>query len=502
MGREFGIFRLLLALSFLHLAPGAASASDDTIQKVAVPDAAAARSARSRVNEIFGGEIAKAKKPGEKTAVAKKLLQLAETTANDAAAKYVALTMARELAAADGDAQTAFAAIEGLETYAVDSLKLKADTLASIMKSTGSPQDSLAGPLVEQAIDVDRFAIGRQLAETCLSAAKLAGDAGAIANAAAWLAEVRDIESASGAATKAAAILATRPEDPNASLTLGRFDAFLKNYWDKAIPLLASSSDTILKNLAQMELSAATDPNKQLQAANGWWEFSGKERGIAQSHIREHAAHLYKKALPGLVGLEKVLAEKRVEQGGVVRTSYTGWNNLLRKVNIDRDAIKGKWSLEGGALSMGTRAELKIAPEPQKDYALRVEFARQDSNNVGATFTLLLPVADTQVNLSIDPDRLGLDIVDGKRWMSGDTIKKGDFGGVRKKHVVEVSVWQEAPEARILVSIDGRQQLEWTGLPSRLSAPGDLAMKPPVICLGSWDATVTITGIALKEATP
>jgi len=95
---------------------------------------------------------------------------------------------------------------------------------------------------------------------------------------------------------------------------------------------------------------------------------------------------------------------------------------------------------------------------------------------------------------------MGLDIVDGKRWFANDAIiKHGDFGGAKRKHLAEVTVWQNEPEARILVLVDGKPQLEWKGALSRISCSGNWALNLPALGIGSWDQSLIITGIALKE---
>ena len=48
------------------------------------------------------------------------------------------LSMARDLAVAAGDADTALAAIAELDSYAIDALKLKTESLATILKSTAN----------------------------------------------------------------------------------------------------------------------------------------------------------------------------------------------------------------------------------------------------------------------------------------------------------------------------------------------------------------------------
>ena len=192
------------------------------------------------------------------------------------------LSMARDLAVAGGDADTALAAITELDQYAIDALKLKTDALSTILKSTANAQDALGiaanvGPLVDEALAADRYNVARQLAELTVSTARTAKDADALAQANARLEEVREIEAASGPAAKAAAILSTKPNDPAASLALGRFEAFFRRHWEKGLPLLAAGSDSTLKGLAEVELLAPNDADKLSRA--GRWMVGGIGEG-------------------------------------------------------------------------------------------------------------------------------------------------------------------------------------------------------------------------------
>ena len=205
LGALIALFALL-ALSFnprrIHALEDANPAPSD---KITVPDAAAQRNSRKQINEAFGNDIAKAKKPLEKAAIAKRLLEAGMEVKNDLAGKYLMLSMARDLAVAGGDADTALSAITELEPYAIDALKLKADALTTISKSTNSSDDAMAiaanaGTLVDEALGADRFAIAKQLAELAIATAKAAQDDNALAEARARSEEIREVEAASGPA--------------------------------------------------------------------------------------------------------------------------------------------------------------------------------------------------------------------------------------------------------------------------------------------------------------
>ena len=428
--RAFQALLALVALSFLsNLAPALEDTKPATSNKIAIPDAVAQRTARKQINDTFAKDIAKAKKPAEKAAIAKQLLQAGKESSNDPASKYEMLSMARDLAVAGGDADTALAAITGLDQYALDALKLKTDALSTILKSTANAQDALGiaanvGPLVDEALAADRYNVARQLAELTVSTARTAKDADALAQANARLEEVREIEAASGPAAKAAGILSTKPNDPAASLALGRFEAFLKRHWEKGLPLLAAGSDSTLKGLAEVELLAPNDADKLSALADGWWAVSEKERGIAQVCLREHAAQWYKVVLPKLSGLVKIRAERRMKEGATVQTAHAGWIDLLTRVDIQRDTISGKWKFQGGVLSTGpeTLARLRIPVKPEKPYELRIEYRRPDG--AGDVLGTYLPVGSDGVIFMVGPRQMGLDMLGGGGWNANETTRQ------------------------------------------------------------------------------
>lgn len=506
-GALFGLLALFVFCFTPSLAP-ASEAPNPPIPRFAVPDAAAQRNARKQINDIFGKDIARAKKPAEKSAIAKQLLQAGIDAKNDPSGKYEMLSMARDLAVAGGDAITALAAITELDQYAVDAMKLKADAMGAILRSTSNPQDALSiaaaiGPLVDEALRNEHYAAAKQLAELSVSTARAAKDNDALAQANARLEEVRESAAASVAAAKAALTLSTKPNDPAASLALGRFEAFIKGRWDKGLPLLTGGSDPTLKALAQLELAAQNDADKTASLADGWWDVSAREKGAAQTHIKEHAVQLYHLALPKLSGLGKVRADKRISEAKRTPTARTGLVNLLAQVKIERDSVSGEWAYERGVLTVtaAPRARLKIPLKPEKAYALRVEYQRSDGGGGGQdALGVYLPVADTGVVLMVSPPYMGLDVVGGKVWGVNETLKLGHFGGDKKKHLLDIAVWQDKSDARILVQFDGKLQIDWSGPPSALTVYSPSALPAPMsLGLMSLNAPYVISTFALRD---
>ena len=247
-------------------------------------------------------------------------MQAAIDTKNDAAGKYILLGMAKDLAAGAGDAETAFAAIAELETYQIDSLNLKFDTLTVISKSVrGQDAKGLIdriNPLIDEAIGADRYDLAGQLAQLGVSVAKTTKELDAIKAATGRVQEARNAETAYQQVKKALASLADKPKDPEANLAAGRFYCLTKGQWDKGLPMLALGSDAALKALAEKELAKPTDSDKQVELGDGWWALAEKDNGAARGRLRERAGYWYEQVLPNLTGLMKAKVEKRLSEIG------------------------------------------------------------------------------------------------------------------------------------------------------------------------------------------
>jgi hypothetical protein len=99
-------------------------------------------------------------------------------------------------------------------------------------------------------------------------------------------------------------------------------------------------------------LAANADAQARTALADGWWDRSAKERGLAQKHIQRHAATIYTELLPSLTGLTKGKVEKRIASlttAGVafgaramaldeILTRFTFPNKTF---HLDKDAVTG-----------------------------------------------------------------------------------------------------------------------------------------------------------------
>jgi len=302
--------------------------------KAPIPDAAALKKAGDLANDVYGKEISKAVNLEQKAALGKKLLQSGIDEPGDHAARYVLLGMAMDMAVQAADVDTAFAAVgEQVKGFEVDGLKLKADTLAKLERVRGADGTVLAEQctrLIDEAIVADRYEVAKQVAERGIVLAKKTGDRGAFQAATARQQEVQAIETGHGQAQKALAILTTDSNNTAAYLTVGRFYCFAKGDWEKGVPMLANSSDKALKAVADMEVAKPTEPAKQVELADAWWDLAAKEKGRSQRRLREHAGEWYRKAQPRLTGVPKLKAGIRLEEIQRIAENSPVWTVIFR----------------------------------------------------------------------------------------------------------------------------------------------------------------------------
>jgi len=387
------VLGVVVLAAFLLSGPAFGQAATTTpSSQPAMPDAASQKRATELVNEVYGDELAKAKTPEQKVTLAKKMLTAAVETKDDVAGKYVLLISARELAVAGGDVATAYACIPELSAFGLDVISAKADAL-TVLAKTGAgraPADlsARASALVDEAFLADRYDVAKRAADLVVSSAKASKNLDAIRRANAHAQDVKTAEAAYIDAQKAFAVLVSKPNDAAACLSAGRYMCFTKGNWSKGLGLLAKSSDPTLKVLAVRESEKVSDPQKQAAIADGWWGLAAKETGIAQQCIRQHAAQWYQLAVPGLKGLAKATAEKRLFEVATFGTSTPIAKSvksidLLQLINPKQDSIRGSWILENGELKSDGSIDscLQIHYKPTSEYDFTIEFTRHGGAN-------------------------------------------------------------------------------------------------------------------------
>jgi hypothetical protein len=287
-------------------------------KKVPVPDASAQKAAEKLIKEVFKDEYAK-KSSEDKTALAKKLLEQAAQTKDDAASHFVMLREARDLATAAGDVVTAIKAIDETEIrYETDAQTLKLAVYSTASKNAKTPEESVALArlflkVAEDAIAADRYETADKALTEASTLARRGKEVALIARVDAKKKEILDRKSRFERTRKAKEVLEKNPGDPAANLAVGLHECFTRGDWDTGLPLLAKGSDEPLKALASRDLAAPRDAPGQTAVGDGWWDLSEKESNPAiKLNQRARALRWYEESVQGSTGLTKAKIEKRV----------------------------------------------------------------------------------------------------------------------------------------------------------------------------------------------
>jgi hypothetical protein len=297
----------------------APAVADEPTTKPTVPNAASLRKATAQVDQQYREDVAKARDPEAKAALAKKILDAAKDEEKPDV-KYTLLNKAMQSAITAGDAQAASDAVDQIEaSWQLDAAKLRSETLVKTARLLRTTDDQssfvrLVSPVVDKMVADKKFDPAKSLNDAALSAAQKAGDSAAVKDLTARGAEIVERRTAESRVAYATNVLKTRPNDPVANTAVGKYQCYIDDNWAEGLIKLQRGNDSALKGIADKELAQDATPEAKNAAADGWWDLARHESELARRHIQQHAATLYVAALPALTGTSRQKATQRVAE--------------------------------------------------------------------------------------------------------------------------------------------------------------------------------------------
>ncbi len=297
---------------------------EPTAARLPVPDADAQRKSLAEIKSVYKDEFGKATTLEGRTALARKLTDLATGTKEDPTARYVLATQALELSVKLCDAKQASALVLGLSLYYdVDTWELKAKTLSQLAAVAKTPEARQliangAFDLVDKALIEDRYDAAVLLAASAADLAALLPDPALRKKT--IEAHTRALRMRQEAAEVQAAQerLAHHSDDAAAHLLVGRYYCMEKNDWDSGLPHLIRGGDAELTAIAQLELAGAAKPTEQVTLADAWWDLADRRRDSSDAPLakgmRTRAVYWYRRAMPQLSGFGQSKAQKRIAE--------------------------------------------------------------------------------------------------------------------------------------------------------------------------------------------
>ena len=150
--------------------------------KPPVPDEAAQAAAIERIKKVYGDEWAAARTAGQKSALAKKLLQKAKETEEDDATRFVLFRLSRDGATRAMDGLTAFQAIDEMnDSFQIDALEMRTTVLSqgASIATTIEQHWAVANKAAEvsdEAVRAGNLTIAKQLNKLALGEARQVSD--------------------------------------------------------------------------------------------------------------------------------------------------------------------------------------------------------------------------------------------------------------------------------------------------------------------------------------
>jgi serine/threonine protein kinase len=296
-----------------------ANSSPPAVARTPVPDASQVTRKEAELKQTYGAELANGTSEARERA-AVELLKRSETT-GDPAAELASLRVAGTLAASIDDLSLITTICDRIDQrFEMNVLPFKAELLAQAGSRARTPQNrrDLADSCLAagfQAIAADDYASATRLASLARSFAQGA-NAPRLVQESDFLGE----ESARcGLAYKDARdylkTLQSRPDDPEASLIVGKFLCFTKNSWAAGLVLLARGNDQELRSVAKTEIGEnLSTTQEQTALGNSWWELAAETSGEEKTLCQRRARYWYLKAIAGSTGMDKTQLKQQLAE--------------------------------------------------------------------------------------------------------------------------------------------------------------------------------------------
>jgi hypothetical protein len=284
--------------------------------------------AKLDVKSVFGAEIAKAKTPTAKKAIAEKMFVVARDVKETPANRWVLFTQARELAAAAGEVGLAEKSIEEQIRVFVVSRHVLAAELAEKLAATVRTRAVLDFIYVaaESAIDAYDFTSALKLMNAGLMVAReLKKEGGMEKRFEVRLRTVQELKKA---------IESAKGDD----VETGKILCFSKGDWVKGLPLLAKTKDADLKAVVAKDRSGPMGADRA-DLGDAWYELAEKAKATEEKiGMLRRALWWHRLGYADIGGLKKAKLDlrmkdemERVEAEDVKTGLFTVW--------------AGKWSV-------------------------------------------------------------------------------------------------------------------------------------------------------------
>jgi hypothetical protein len=276
--------------------------------------------------------------------------------------------------------------------------------------------------------------------------------------------------------------LASTPDDAAANQALGEY-LLDRGQWKDSLPHLAKGTDPASKDLAVATLATTEDGKAIGELADKWAALDTDP----QSPVKEIARHLYQEALADakLTGLRRLAIQERAKKLGpplrevratvgtvsatpaAKKLALNKWVDLMPLIDFNADTLRGSWHLvKGGFFGKSEKFARLMLPVDlsQASYDLETEIELGGDHDVvclifpaGRGDGMLVLDGDTSQDSSYFSNAKNRDAP-----LPHPAVRK-DMLHANSVHRLALSVRVTGDNAQVRFSLDGRQELEYSG---------------------------------------
>jgi hypothetical protein len=285
------------------------------VEKAPVPDAAARERFLQEIKaELYPDQYADLGNAASRAYLVKEMLATVGKV-TDNTLKYVLLDQARDLSLRSLDIVTAFKAIDLLaDSFVFDTRRRKVEALLSVAPharaAAASPIAGVGLNLVDEAIDSDDWATAAEVMTALESVVAVTGNESMTGRWQAHRARITEHDAFDSALKK----LESDPADSEANLCVGWYLCFVLRDFPQGTLHFARSSDAELGRVAPLERDELETPEKQRELGEIWYEVASGRTGTERRRALLRAEHWLAKAVPALANMDRLKAERRLEE--------------------------------------------------------------------------------------------------------------------------------------------------------------------------------------------
>jgi tetratricopeptide (TPR) repeat protein len=279
---------------------------------------------------MYADSFREAETAADKVALAKRMIEAARQVPDGSSDQYILLTIARDVVAGAGDAETALLAIDRLaEQFDVDAVAIRSETLlAAAAHATSAVQAkavvAAAVAVIEDLSKERQYELALDVCEAAEGAAAKTKESALIRKLAGTKADLHHSRERFKRYQQALAVLENDSEDPAANHAAGSYLCFVEDDWERGGAMLALGDIPEFQGAAVLEQRQARSPEEQVAVGDAWWTLAETHESPDRDALRRRAEFWYRKAAPHLPeGLAKLKINQRLEVRSQLGSSTT-----------------------------------------------------------------------------------------------------------------------------------------------------------------------------------